>query len=236
MQNTIDLAHALGIATPRVALLAAMDGVTAALPVDRRRRRAGEDGGAGPDQRRASSTVRSRPDSALSADAARVNGVDDPVAGHADVLIAPGMEAGAHAAAHADWRICGALAAGIVLGARVPIVLAGAQRFDRSAHGLLRAGVADRRRARRSSAAAPRRRRAGAGRRLTRPTARPRCASLRAPLHDGGRAALLHRGAAAAPSSPMPPLALRLFPFLAWRHRVTRETLRADLVAGLLGA
>src|SRR6476620_10534342 len=34
----------------------------------------------------------------------------------------------------------------------------------------------------------------------------------------------------------MPPLALRLFPFLAWRHRVTAATLRADLIAGLLGA
>ncbi len=34
----------------------------------------------------------------------------------------------------------------------------------------------------------------------------------------------------------MPPLALRLFPFLGWRHRVTRATLRADLVAALLGS
>ena len=32
------------------------------------------------------------------------------------------------------------------------------------------------------------------------------------------------------------PLALRLFPFLAWRDRVTRATLRADLAAGLIGA
>ena len=34
----------------------------------------------------------------------------------------------------------------------------------------------------------------------------------------------------------MPPLALRLFPFLAWRDRITRDTLRADLLAGLIGA
>jgi len=34
----------------------------------------------------------------------------------------------------------------------------------------------------------------------------------------------------------MPPLASRLFPFLAWRNRVTRETLRADVLAGLVGA
>ena len=34
----------------------------------------------------------------------------------------------------------------------------------------------------------------------------------------------------------MPPLALRLFPFLSWRHRVNAATTRADLLAGLLGA
>jgi sulfate permease, SulP family len=34
----------------------------------------------------------------------------------------------------------------------------------------------------------------------------------------------------------MPRLALRFFPFLAWRDRVTRNTLRADLIAGLVGA
>ena len=34
----------------------------------------------------------------------------------------------------------------------------------------------------------------------------------------------------------MPPLALKLFPFLAWRHRVNRVTLRADLLAGLVAA
>jgi SulP family sulfate permease len=34
----------------------------------------------------------------------------------------------------------------------------------------------------------------------------------------------------------MSPLALKLFPFLAWRHRVNRQTLRHDLLAGLVGA
>lgn len=34
----------------------------------------------------------------------------------------------------------------------------------------------------------------------------------------------------------MHPLALKIFPFLAWRHRVNRETLRADALAGLVGA
>jgi SulP family sulfate permease len=34
----------------------------------------------------------------------------------------------------------------------------------------------------------------------------------------------------------MPPLTLKLFPFLAWRHRISRDTLRADAMAGFVGA
>jgi len=48
-----------------------------------------------------------------------------------------------------------------------------------------------------------------------------------------------HHGAfAAAPgaSIPVSPVLSKLLPFLAWRHRVTRETIRADLVAGLISA
>jgi len=63
-------------------------------------------------------------DSALSSDAARVNGVDDPVAGHADILIVPGLDAGS-LVVRTLTAICAALAAGIVLGAKVPIVLGG---------------------------------------------------------------------------------------------------------------
>ncbi len=63
-------------------------------------------------------------DSALSAEAARANGVDDPVAGHADVLIVPGLDAGS-LMLRTLTAMCGALAAGIVLGAKVPVVLGG---------------------------------------------------------------------------------------------------------------
>ena len=38
------------------------------------------------------------------------------------------------------------------------------------------------------------------------------------------------------PAASPSPLALRLFPFLAWRHRVTRDTVRADFMAGLISA
>ena len=60
-------------------------------------------------------------DSALSAAAARANGVTSEVAGEADVLIAPNME-GALLVLRTLTGLMGGLAAGIVLGARIPII------------------------------------------------------------------------------------------------------------------
>jgi SulP family sulfate permease len=48
---------------------------------------------------------------------------------------------------------------------------------------------------------------------------------------DGG-----HPRSVTVAGRSMPPLASRFFPFLAWRDRVTRESLRADIAAGLVGA
>ena len=62
------------------------------------------------------------PDSALSAEAARAKGVKSEIAGRVDVLIAPSMESAPHGDAHACSRCRSGLAAGIVLGARIPIV------------------------------------------------------------------------------------------------------------------
>ena len=61
-------------------------------------------------------------DSALSADAARANGVKSEVAGRPDVLIAPTMEA-ASLVVRTFTGLTGGLAAGIVLGATIPIVI-----------------------------------------------------------------------------------------------------------------
>ena len=61
-------------------------------------------------------------DSALSAAAARANGVESKVAGDADVLIVPGLESGA-ILLRTLTGMFGALAAGVVLGAKVPVVL-----------------------------------------------------------------------------------------------------------------
>ena len=61
-------------------------------------------------------------DNAISPEAARVKGIESPVAGQADILVTPDMEAGNMLAKNLSF-LSGAYAAGIVLGARVPIVL-----------------------------------------------------------------------------------------------------------------
>jgi len=119
--NTVQLAISLGIAAPNVALLAAMDGPAPAFPSTldavalKSMATQGLFGGAivdGP----------LTPDSALSADAARINGVTSEVAGKVDVLIAPSMET-ALMVLRTLMAFSSGLAAGIVLGAKIPIVI-----------------------------------------------------------------------------------------------------------------
>jgi phosphate acetyltransferase len=119
--NTVQLAISLGIAAPHVALLAAMDGPAPAFPSTldavalKSMATQGLLGGAIVDGPLA-------PDSALSADAARINGVTSDVAGRVDVLIAPSMES-ALMVLRTLMAFSSGLAAGIVLGARIPIVI-----------------------------------------------------------------------------------------------------------------
>jgi phosphate acetyltransferase len=61
-------------------------------------------------------------DNAISADAAKIKNIVSPVAGQANVLIVPDLEAGNMLAKSLSF-LAGADAAGIVLGARVPIIL-----------------------------------------------------------------------------------------------------------------
>jgi phosphate acetyltransferase len=119
--NTIQLAISLGLAAPNVALLAAMDGPAPAFPSTtdavalKTMAAQGMFRGAivdGP----------LTPDSALSGDAARNNGVTSEVAGRVDVLIAPSMES-AIMVLRTLMAFGSGLAAGIVLGARIPIVI-----------------------------------------------------------------------------------------------------------------
>ncbi len=121
VQNAIDLAHVLGIAEPRVAVLSAMETVNPRVPstieaaalckmADR-----GQITGAAIDGPLAL-------DNAISIAAARIKEIASPVAGRANVLIVPDLEAGNILAKSLSF-MANADAAGIVLGARVPVVL-----------------------------------------------------------------------------------------------------------------
>ena len=120
VRNTIVLAHALGIVEPRVALLAAAEGPTTAFPstTDAVELKAMATKGVFP---RAVVDGPLMSDSALSNEAARANGLTSEVAGQADALIAPTMEA-AIMVLRTLIAFNRSLVAGIVLGAKVPIV------------------------------------------------------------------------------------------------------------------
>ena len=121
VQNAIDLAQALGIAQPRVAILSAMETVNPKVPstleaaalckmADRGQIRGG---------------VLDGPlalDNAIDAEAAKIKGISSAVAGRADVLVVPNLESGNVLAKSLSF-MAQADAAGIVLGARVPIML-----------------------------------------------------------------------------------------------------------------
>jgi phosphate acetyltransferase len=121
LQNTVALAIALGIPAPNVALLAAMDGPSPAFPstTDAAALMAMARQGM---FRSAIVDGPLTPDSALSADAALGNGVTSEIAGKVDVLIAPSMES-ALMVLRTMLAFKPGLAAGIVLGAKVPIVI-----------------------------------------------------------------------------------------------------------------
>jgi phosphate acetyltransferase len=121
VQNAIDLWTGIGMGTPKVAILSAVETVTTKIPstieaaaLCKMAERGQITGG-----------LLDGPlafDNAIDPEAARIKAIASPVAGHGQILVVPDLEAGNMLAknltflAHAD-------AAGIVLGARVPIVL-----------------------------------------------------------------------------------------------------------------
>ena len=121
IQNAIDLAHALGAAEVRVAILSAMEMVTAKVPSTIeaaglcKMAERGQITGALLDGPLAL-------DNAISPEAAAIKKIVSPVAGHANVLVVPDLEAG-NMLANSLSFLAQAEAAGIVLGARVPIIL-----------------------------------------------------------------------------------------------------------------
>lgn len=120
-QNAIDLARALGIEVPKVAILSAVETVRAkiASTVEAaalcKMAERGQITGAILDGPLAM-------DNAISKEAAKTKGIESEVAGDADILLAPDLEAGNILAKQLTF-LAQADAAGLVLGARVPIVL-----------------------------------------------------------------------------------------------------------------
>jgi phosphate acetyltransferase len=121
IQNAIDLAHALGIASPKVAILSAVETVSAKM-------QSTLDAAAlckMADRRQIVGGILDGPlafDNAISSEAARSKGIVSPVAGQADILVVPDLEAGNMLVKQLVY-LAGAHAAGIVLGARLPIIL-----------------------------------------------------------------------------------------------------------------
>jgi phosphotransacetylase len=120
-QNAIDLAITLGVQRPKVAILAAVETVTAKMPstieaaalckmADRGQIKGG---------------ILDGPlafDNAISARAAEIKGIHSPVAGDPDILLVPDLEAGNMLAKQLSL-LANADSAGLVLGARVPVIL-----------------------------------------------------------------------------------------------------------------
>ena len=121
VQNAIDLAHVLGIAEPKVAILAAVETVTPKM-------RATLDAAAlckMADRGQITGGLLDGPlafDNAVSPVAAKTKGIRSAVAGQADILLVPDIESGNMLAKQLEY-LADALSAGIVLGTKVPIVL-----------------------------------------------------------------------------------------------------------------
>jgi phosphotransacetylase/acyl dehydratase len=121
VQNAIDLAHVIGIAQPRVAILAAVETVTEGM-------RSTLDAAAlckMADRGQITGGLLDGPlafDNAVNEAAAAEKRIVSQVAGRADILLVPDLEAGNMLAKQLTF-MAGAEAAGLVLGARVPIIL-----------------------------------------------------------------------------------------------------------------
>jgi phosphate acetyltransferase len=120
-QNAIDLAVTLGVSAPKVAILAAVETVTSKMPST-------IDAAAlckMADRKQITHGILDGPlafDNAISKDAARIKGIRSEVAGDPDILLVPDLEAGNILAKQLTF-LANADSAGLVLGARVPIIL-----------------------------------------------------------------------------------------------------------------
>jgi phosphate acetyltransferase len=121
VQNAVDLFTAIGLGKPRVAILSAVETVTSKIPstIDAAALCKMADRG------QITSATLDGPlafDNAVEPEAARIKGIHSPVAGRAQILVVPDLEAGNMLAKNLIY-LAKADSAGLVLGARVPIVL-----------------------------------------------------------------------------------------------------------------
>jgi phosphate acetyltransferase len=121
VQNAIDLFTQIGLGTPRVGILSAVETVTPKIPstIDAAALCKMADRG------QITGGVLDGPlafDNAISPQAAEIKGIKSPVAGRAQILVVPDLEAGNMLAKNLTF-LSNADAAGIVLGARVPVIL-----------------------------------------------------------------------------------------------------------------
>jgi phosphate acetyltransferase len=121
VQNAIDLVHAMGASEARVAILSAMETVNPDVPSTLEAAALCKMA----DRGQITGGILDGPlalDNAISVEAAAIKKIVSPVAGRANVLVVPDLEAGNMLAKSLSFLAC-ADAAGIVLGARVPIIL-----------------------------------------------------------------------------------------------------------------
>src|SRR5579863_3195637 len=121
IQNAIDLFTKVGLGMPRVAILSAVETVTSKIPSTIEAAALCKMA----DRKQITGGVLDGPlafDNAIDPEAARIKGIDSPVAGKAQILIVPDLEAGNMLAKNLIF-LSKADSAGLVLGARVPVVL-----------------------------------------------------------------------------------------------------------------
>jgi phosphate acetyltransferase len=121
IQNAVDLVRSLGMENPKVAILAAVETVTSKMPatIDAAALSKMADRG------QIKGALLDGPlafDNAISKDAAKTKGIKSEVAGDPDILLAPDLEAGNMVAKQLSF-LANADSAGLVLGAKVPIIL-----------------------------------------------------------------------------------------------------------------
>jgi len=121
IQNAIDLFTQTGLGTPRVAILSAVETVTSKIPSTIEAAALCKMA----DRGQITGGLLDGPlafDNAIDPEAAKIKGIESPVAGRAQILVVPDLEAGNMLAKNLSF-LAQANAAGIVLGARVPIIL-----------------------------------------------------------------------------------------------------------------